>query len=107
MSDSLVLYLDRNEILNVIDPDVLPDTDRLEPLIDIVIAIINAGYVGVRLDYEKLTDGRHFLAINFNTDTIEGKIIEELNRVNEKELPTPQSVVDKIKAAYTIGIGRS
>ena len=100
MSDSILIYRDLGDTLYVIDPDTLPQTNDLKPIMYIVAAVINAGYDGVQVDEKRLANGRYFQAVNVNLATPEGQLISKLNVVPEEELPTPQSLVDKIRVLY-------
>jgi len=100
MSNSILLYHGRDGTLYVIDPDTLPHSDDLSPLNYIVLAVINAGYDGVHVDEKRLANGRNFQALNINPETIEGRLLSDLNGVPEEDLPTPQSVVNKIRVMY-------
>ncbi len=100
MIDSILIYRDLGDTLYVIDPDTLPQTNDLKPIMYIVAAVINAGYDGVHVDEKQLSDGRYFQAVNVNLATPEGQLISDLNGVPEEELPTPQSLVDKIRVLY-------
>lgn len=100
MSDSLVLYLDRGDVMHVIDPDTIQNFDEEIPqLMMIAIAIINEGYQGVVIDECRLKNGGYFHAINANLDTYEGLIFNNL-QVQIGELPSPEAILEKIKAAY-------
>ena len=44
MSNSIVFYNGRDDVVQMVDPDGLPHFDELPPLFDFVAAVINAGY---------------------------------------------------------------
>lgn len=100
MSNSILLYHCRDGTLHVIDPDAIPHTDDLKPINYIVAALEDAGYEGVKIDGKLLTNGRYVRAVSVNSSTPEGRLISELNMMPDDELPTPQSVVDKIRWMY-------
>ena len=75
MSDSLVFYHDRNDSLQIVDPDAVPHFDD-HPLIGFVVAVIKAGYLGVVVDEKQLSNGRFFLCLSVNQETPEGQIIQ-------------------------------
>lgn len=108
MSDSIVFYLDRNDNLQVIDPDCVPHSDDINPLQQLVIDMINAGYEGVAVDQIRLQDGRYFQAISANLDTPEGQILTNLSEdyLNEKPLPPSQTVLKEIQDSYAVGNNR-
>lgn len=102
MSDSVVLYHDRNDNLQIIDPDCVPHSDNINPLQQLAIDIINAGYDGIVVDEIQLQDGRYFQAISANLDTPEGRIFTNLSEdyQNEISLPSASSVLTQILESY-------
>lgn len=105
MSDSLVFYWDRADNLNLIDPDVIPHFDGGHPVLNIVVDIINAGYEGVVIDEQRLSNGRYFHALNVNLATPEGRIVSALQNSFEagEEIPTAREVIESINHVYTAG----
>lgn len=77
---------------------------RYPPIIDIVIAVINAGYAGVVIDEKKLANGRFILCLSVNHETPEGRIIQTLAMAanNGKSLPSIQFALEQIEKIYTI-----
>ena len=105
MSNSLVFYSDRDDVVHIIDPDAIQNIDdETPPLMMIAIAIINEGYEGVVIDEHRLNSGRYFHAISSNLDTHEGQIFDNL-RKQTVELPSPGTVLEKIKVAYASASG--
>lgn len=102
MSDSLILNLNRANKLRVIDPDVLPPSGDLQPILLIAAAIITAGYKGVAIDEIKLANGRYFQAIDVNRATPEGSILRRLKDIADSGgvLPDPEAVVAAIRRHY-------
>lgn len=102
MSDSLVILHNRANELHVIDPDSVPHSDGLHPIILIAAAVINAGFEGVAVDQMRLSDGRYFQAIDVNMATPEGVILHRVQQIAESggQLPTPELVVDAIRQQY-------
>lgn len=105
MSDSLVFYWDRADNLNLIDPDVIPHFDAVHPVMAIVVDVINAGYEGVVIDEQRLSNGRYFQALNVNLATPEGRIISVIQSSFEagQAIPSPGEVVEAINHAYMAG----
>jgi hypothetical protein len=102
MSESIVFLLNRANELHVIDPDSVPHSDGIHPIILIAAAVINAGFEGVAVDQMRLSDGRYFQAIDVNLATPEGVILHRLQQIAElgSQLPTPELVVDAIRRQY-------
>ncbi len=104
MSDSVIIYLDRNNNFQIIDPDCVPHSDDINPLQQIVIDVINAGYEGVVIDEKRLTNGRYFQVISVNETTPEGQLISKLSESYRQgaSLPASDTVLRQIQDAYSI-----
>jgi hypothetical protein len=100
MSDSLVFYFDRNDVMHVIDPDVVQYFgDEMPPLLVIAAAVIKAGYGGVVVDKKRLNNGRYIFVLNSNLGTCEGRIFADLQQLGH-ELPSVEEVIEAIEIAY-------
>lgn len=102
MSESIVFLLNRANELHIIDPDTLPHSDDLHPIVEIVVAVLNAGFEGVAVDEKRLANGRYFQSVDVNLATPEGLILHRLQQIAESggQLPTPELVVDAIRQQY-------
>jgi hypothetical protein len=102
MSDSLVLLMNRANDLHIVDPDTVPHSDDLHPLLKIAAAIISAGYDGVAVDEIRLSTGRYIQSIDANLATPEGSILQSLEHIMDSGgvLPDPASVVAAIRQHY-------
>ena len=102
MSKSIVFFHDWNEALQIIDPDTTPQIEDHTAMVDIAVAVVNAGYAGVVFDKKQLTNGRFILVISTNQATPEGLIIEELSVASASgmTLPPMESVLREIKRRY-------
>jgi hypothetical protein len=102
MSKSIVFFRDRNETLQIIDPDVVPHFEYYPPLVEIAVAVTNAGYAGVVFDEKKLFNGKILLVMSTNQSTPEGQVIHELCEAVDSgvSLPTVNSVLCQIKRTY-------
>lgn len=107
MNNSVVLYHGRDDNLYVVDPDCIPHFDEHPPIIEIVIAVINAGYAGVFVDEKKLSNGRFILGLSVNQGTPEGQVIQNLVSAVDagKQLPSIGFVLDQIKNQYAVSGG--
>jgi len=107
MSDSIVFYHGRDDVIHVIDPDGLPRFDEHPPVIEIVIAVINAGYAGVFVDEKKLANGRFIICLSVDPETPEGQIIQVLVRGADagKSLPSIKFVLEQIQKIYELDKG--
>jgi hypothetical protein len=100
MKNSILLYLDRSNSVQVVDSESLPHTEGLSPIMLIAVAVINAGYRGLIIDEQRMANGRIFQALNSNMVTPEGRIVADLCKLDPSSLPTPQAVVEIIRNAY-------
>ena len=107
MNNSVVLYHGRDDNLYVVDPDCISHFDEHPPIIEIVIAVINAGYAGVFVDEKKLADGRFIICFGVDPETPEGQIIQVLMRGADtgKSLPSIQFVLEQIQKIYALDKG--
>jgi len=89
MSDSLIYFHGRDNVLHVIDPDSVKHADDITPLQEIVIAVIKAGYRGVVVDEKQMANGRFFSCISTNFSTPEGQILQEITKAVEQGHSAP------------------
>ena len=89
MSDSVVFFHGRDNVLHVIDPDCVKHSDGMTPLQEIVIAVINAGYRGVVVDEKQLANGRFLCCISSDFSTPEGQILQEITKAVEQGYSAP------------------
>ena len=75
--NSTIFYLSRSGKLLVMDSNSLDRTGVKEPIIEIALDLINAGFEGVAVDTKKLSNGECFFAVEIQPDTPEGKIISD------------------------------
>ena len=102
MSDSLVFYHDRNDNLQIIDPDAVPHADEPNSLIQIAAAVMRAGYAGVMIDETQLSNGRFIHYLSVNTKTPEGIVMKRLGNDFDlgRSIPSESDVLSLIADAY-------
>ena len=102
MSDSVVFFHGRDNVLHVIDPDCVKHSDDITPLQEIVVAVINAGYRGVVVDEKRLANGRFFSCISTNFSTPEGQILQEITKAVEQghSAPSVNQALETIAKRY-------
>ena len=85
---------------------MIPHFDDGHPVLNIVVDIINAGYEGVVIDEQRLSNGRYFHALNANLATPEGRIVSGLQSSFEagEEIPTAREVIEAINHAYMVDL---
>ena len=109
MSNSIVFYLDRNDTICLIDPDTVPHSGDTNPLMLIVVDVINAGFNGARIDALKLSNGRYLHVLNVDIETPEGAFLSSLAMQieNGQDVPTSESVLRSIQDEYSSRASRS
>lgn len=102
MSDSLVLVLSRSNDLHMVDPDAIPHSDDLSPLIKLAVAVINKGYRGVAIDELKLKNGRYVYSLEGDLATPEGAVMQKLSTALDEGRPLPNAatVLEAIRRIY-------
>ena len=102
MSDSLVYALSRSGEVQVVDPDDVPHTDDLSPLMQIAVALFAAGYTGIAVDELKLSNGRFIRSLDADLATPEGRVIQDLWSIEKfgGSLPAAQTVLDWLQLVH-------
>jgi hypothetical protein len=100
--ESIVLYATRSNGVKVIDPESLPRCDEFPPIIEIVGALMSAGYYGVAVDEIKLANGRFILGVEVDPASHEGRILQATSLSYEAgaQLPSSQAILDAVAEAY-------
>lgn len=102
MSNSVVFFHGRDNVLHVIDPDCVKHSDDISPLQEIVLTVIAAGYRGVVFDEKQLPNGRFLSCTRTNFSTPEGQILQEIaNAVEQGQaVPSANQVLEAIAKRY-------
>jgi hypothetical protein len=102
MSDSRVFLRNRAEEFYIFDPDDVPHTDDLSPIMLLAAAVISEGYAGVAVDELQLTSGRYVQSMDVNLATHEGVLFQELSSVamSGGTLPSAQAVLTMLAQRY-------
>lgn len=102
MSESLVFRRNRADEFFIFDPDDIPHTDDLSPIMLLAAAVISAGYAGVVVDELQLTSGRYVQSMDVNLATHEGVLFQELSSVamSGATLPSAQAVLSMLAQRY-------
>lgn len=105
MDENLLFYWDRTNKVNLIDRDTIPHFNDGHPILNIVVDILNAGYGGVIIDEQRLSNGKYFQALSVNLDTPEGAIVSILQKSFNAgdKIPTSSEVIESINLAYATG----
>lgn len=102
MSNSIVFYHGRDDVVHIVDPDAVPHFNELPPLFQIVVAVMKAGYQGIVVDEKRLANGRvmHFLSVVQGTP--EGNVLQDLmaDANAGKPLPSIDNVLAQLRAQY-------
>lgn len=102
MSTSLVAHFSRSGEVHIVDRDAIPHTVDLHPIMEIAVAVLNAGYAGLAIDELKLSNGRYAHALDVDLATPEGQLFQELSRLADsgEGLPNVPAVLDALELAY-------
>ena len=103
MSESRVAIFSRSGELRVIDPSTVSHHDGLHPLMQLAVAVLDAGYTGIAVDELKLQNGRILLSLEVDMATPEGQIFKVLSEIAESggELPVSQAVLNGLELVYS------
>lgn len=103
MCNSIILYHGRDDFLHIIDPENVSHFDELPPLLEIVIAFINAGFKGVKVDEKRMANGRYIQCLSVNLATPEEQIVQAIRSetTSNKALPSVATVIDQIQKMYS------
>ncbi len=104
-TQSMGIYLNRNGGVDMFDPDHLPASEDQEELNNIAIAVINAGYQGIKIDESRFSNGKYVQVIAGRLDTPEGVLLQHLKEAFERneQLPSPELVLARLSVAYAFG----
>jgi hypothetical protein len=102
MNKTIMFYQDLSGTLHVLDPEALPQTEQLSPILEIATAVIRTGLKGVRVDQQQMANGRYLLAMDVNIETLEGQILQRLGELQAagQVLPSARAVLSMISQAY-------
>lgn len=102
MSDSLVFVRSRSNELHIVDPEAIPHSDELSPLLQLAVDVIKAGYKGVAIDELKLKNGRYVYSLEGDLATPEGAVMQKLSMALDEGRPLPNAatVLEAIRRIY-------
>jgi hypothetical protein len=102
MSDSFLFVHSRSNDLHIVDPDAIPHSDNLSPIMQLAGEVIKAGHEGVAIDELKLINGRYVYSLEVNLATPEGVVIQKLSTALEEGRPLPNAptVLEAIRRIY-------
>ncbi len=102
MNDSVIFYMDRGNGLHIVESADLPHFDNEPPLLACAAALMNAGFEGVAVDQTRLANGRYFQALNVDTASPEGQMMQALHQRHQAgfKLPLPEVVVQAVQIDY-------
>jgi hypothetical protein len=102
MSDSLVFIHSRSNDLHIVDPDAIPHSDKLSPIMQLAGEVIKAGHEGIAIDELKLKNGRYVYSLEVNLATPEGLVMRKLQLAleNGRPLPDVPTVLEAIRRIY-------
>ena len=102
MSDSLVFVHSRSNELYIVDPQAIPHSDDLSPIMQLAGKVIKAGYEGVAIDELQRQNGKFVLSMEVDLATPEGVVMQKLSTALEEGRPLPNAatVLEAIRRIY-------
>jgi hypothetical protein len=102
MSDSLLFVYSRSNDLHIVDPDAIPHSDELSPLMQLAVEVIKAGHKGIAIDELKLKNGRFVYSLEGDISTPEGAVMRKLSTALDEGRPLPNAatVLEAIRRIY-------
>ena len=102
MSDSLLFVHSRSNDLHIVDPDAIPHSDDLSPIMQLAGEVIKAGYEGVAIDELQRQNGKFVLSMEVDLATPEGVVMQKLSTALEEGRPLPNAatVLEAIRHIY-------
>lgn len=99
---SLIFYWNKSDDLYIMDSDSLDLMGDQDPILEITLDVMNAGFDGVAVDTAKLASGKYFYGVNIRPDKPEGKIISDIQDLfnSGHHIPSSRVVINRIKKAY-------
>jgi hypothetical protein len=96
------MHLSRSGEVTVVDRDDIPHTDDLHPIMKIAVAVMCAGYTGIAVDEQKMSNGKIAHALDVDLSRPEGQMLQELSAGAESGflLPDAQTVLDRLADVY-------
>ena len=70
----LIMYRSQNDDLVITDTDYLDSKGNEDPILELAVELMVAGYPGIVVHTAPLSNGRYFFGINSRRDTPEGRV---------------------------------
>lgn len=98
MNETNIFYMSRDNQVKIIAAETIPNIDGIHPLLKLAIAISKAGYAGIAIDEQRLSNGKYFQAYEFDKESREGKLMQKLQADFEggKPLPSEKELLAKL-----------
>lgn len=97
-----IMYHAQNDDLIVTDTDYLDSKGNEDPILELAIELMVAGYAGIVVHTAPLSNGRYFFGINTRSDTPEGRVYERAHMAFHQagKKPDIPAAIREIEAEY-------
>ena len=97
-----IMYRSQNDDLVITDTDYLDSKGDQDPILELAVELMVAGYPGIVVHTAPLSNGDYFYGINSRRDTPEGRIYERVQAefYELEKNPDIPAVIREIEAEY-------
>lgn len=98
----LILYHTQNDDLIVTDTDYLDSKGDQDPILELAVELMVAGYPGIVVHTAPLSNGRYFFGTNYRADTPEGHYYARAQAHFHQygKIPDIPAVIREVEAEY-------
>ena len=97
-----IMYRSQNDDLVITDTDYLDSKGDQDPILELAVELMVAGYPGIVVHTKPLSNGRYFFGTNYRADTPEGRIYAraQADFHRSRKIPDIPALVRQIEAEY-------
>ena len=97
-----IMYHAQNDDLIVTDTDYLNSKGDQDPILELAVELMFAGYPGIVVHTKPLSNGRYFFGTNYRADTPEGRVYAraQADFHRSRKIPDIPAVIREIEAEY-------
>lgn len=98
----LIMYHSQNDDLVITDTDYLDSKGNQDPILELAIELMVAGYPGIVVHTAPLSNGKYFFGINSKRGTPEGRVYDraEAEFFQSGKNPDIRAAIREIEAEY-------
>jgi hypothetical protein len=97
-----IMYHSQGDDLVVTDTDYLDSKGDEDPILELAVELMVAGYPGIVVHTAPLSNGKYFFGINSRRDTPEGRVYERAQAAFHQsgKIPDIPAAIKEIEAEY-------